>query len=127
MKRALKQVLEFHKVTNSLINYKPTIVNKITNGLRIELLKEELRETIDAIEAEDIVEIADGLADLCYVAIGAAVSYGIPLDKVFDEVHRSNMNKAPHGFVKYRSDGKILKPYGWKPPDVGGIIEEALK
>src|SRR5579872_1095648 len=61
---------------------------------RLALMREEFRELTDAIAAYDIVKIADGLADLEYVLRGTGVVYGIPTDKVFAEVHRSNMTKV---------------------------------
>ena len=71
---------------------------------------------------ENLSEIADGLADLIYVAIGMARTLGIPLEEVWDEVHKTNMAKEG-GPV--RGDGKILKPPGWKPPAVKTILKEA--
>lgn len=61
--------------------------------LRHNLHAEEYEEVRMAMENCDIVELADGIADLIYVLCGTAVSYGIPLDKVFAEVQRSNMSK----------------------------------
>lgn len=67
-----------------------------TRELRRRLIVEEAREVEDAIEANNLEEIADGLADLIYVAVGTALAYGIPLDRVWTEVQRSNMAKFPH-------------------------------
>ena len=72
-------------------------------------------------EQADVTFVADGLADLIYVAIGAAVSFGIDLDPIFAEVHRTNMLKVGGAT---REDGKILKPAGWEPPR---ILEALLK
>jgi predicted HAD superfamily Cof-like phosphohydrolase len=69
----------------------------------------------------DPAEVADALADLVYVICNMALEYGIPLDRVFAEVHRSNMAKFVDG-VKLRPDGKILKPDGWQPPDIRGVM-----
>jgi predicted HAD superfamily Cof-like phosphohydrolase len=52
-------------------------------------------------------------------ALESAV-YG--LDEVFKEVHRSNMAKLVDGKVIRREDGKILKPAGWTPPDIKGVL-----
>jgi predicted HAD superfamily Cof-like phosphohydrolase len=90
--------------------------------LRIRLLREEFDEYIKAENEDDIVEIADALADIIYIACGTAVSYGIPLDKVFDEVHRSNMAKLVDGKPIRRDDGKVLKPEGWTPPDTKSAV-----
>lgn len=87
--------------------------------LRIKLIAEEFRELRLALDANDVVEVADALADLLYVTIGAALQWGIPLDRVFAEVHRSNMTKDGGG---KRADGKILKGPGYAPPDVAAVL-----
>ena len=52
-----------------------------------------------------------------YVEIGTALQLGIPLDRVWTEVHRSNMAKVADGVV-LNEMGKVQKPEGWEPPDV---------
>jgi predicted HAD superfamily Cof-like phosphohydrolase len=53
------------------------------------LLAEEVDEFVDAVAAADLGAIADALADIVYVSCGTAVTYGIDLDMVLSEVHRS--------------------------------------
>ena len=118
-------VKEFQKAFGQRIGEKPFLPNLDERNLRRSLLNEEFREYIDAEEDSDIVEIADALADIIYIACGTAVSYGIPLDKVFEEVHRSNMAKLVDGKVLRRADGKIQKPEGWTPPDIEGVLEKS--
>ena len=67
---------------------------------------EETVEWIEAHEQGDLVAVADALGDRAYLLLGDAVSTGIPLDKVFAEVHRSNMTKK--GGLK-SSEGKELR------------------
>jgi predicted HAD superfamily Cof-like phosphohydrolase len=67
----------------------------------------------------DIEQVADGLADLIYVCVGAALSFGIPLERVWAEVQRANCAKV--GGPK-RADGKQGKPEGW----VGPRVHEAV-
>ncbi|MBY0245455.1 MAG: nucleoside triphosphate pyrophosphohydrolase family protein, partial [Sphingobacteriaceae bacterium] len=64
--------------------------------LRVELLAEELKELRQAIQDNDIVEVADALCDLQYVLSGAVLEFGLgqSFKNLFDEVHRSNMSKA---------------------------------
>jgi predicted HAD superfamily Cof-like phosphohydrolase len=91
--------------------------------LRVDLLAEETGEFADATDRGDIVGIADALADIVYVAYGAAIVYGIDLDAVLAEVHRSNMTKLDdHGRARYREDGKVLKSSRYTPPDVKGVL-----
>ena len=146
---ALKKLKEFHRVFAAASRSTPGLAGPETVKLRISLMQEELIETVAAMEQGDLLEIADGLADLCYVTIGTAVAYGIPLDKVFNEVHRSNMSKAiichhcsgqgraaykpSHNacpfcrgagvIVHYREDGKVLKPEGWTPPNIAAALK----
>lgn len=87
--------------------------------LRLRLIDEEFRELRDALDANDIVAVADALADLTYVVIGSGLQWGIPLDRVFAEVHRSNMTKQGGG---KRADGKILKGPAYEPPDVAAAL-----
>ena len=61
--------------------------------LRAALILEEALEFKDAVDNIDLIEMADALADLLYVTYGAAITFGIPLDAVVTEVHRSNMTK----------------------------------
>lgn len=96
--------------------------------LRLSLLKEEFEEYVQAEEENDIVAVADALADMLYIIFGTAHAYNIPLDEIFSEVHSTNMAKVgKNGKVERREDGKILKPKGWKPPQIAKMIEEFNK
>ena len=90
--------------------------------LRYDLLSEEFWEYARAANRNDLIEVADALADVVYIAYGTARSYGIPLDAVLAEVHRSNMAKLVDGKVVRREDGKILKPEGWTPPNIAAVL-----
>jgi predicted HAD superfamily Cof-like phosphohydrolase len=118
-------VRDFHAAFGQRIGEKPELpTDPEERQLRIRLLEEEFNEYLAGEVKDDIVEIADALADIIYIACGTAVSYGIPLDKVFEEVHRSNMAKLVDGKVLRREDGKIQKPEGWTPPNIEKILEE---
>lgn len=87
--------------------------------LRRSLMKEEYSEYVEAEQNDDLENIAKELSDIVYIAYGTAVSYGISLDKIFEEVHRSNMSKVnPDGTITRRADGKILKPDTYTAPDL---------
>ena len=62
-------------------------------NLRIDLIKEELDELKEAMNNNDLLEVADALTDILYVTYGAGHAFGIDLDKCFDEVQNSNMSK----------------------------------
>jgi predicted HAD superfamily Cof-like phosphohydrolase len=98
-------------------------VDKSLAKLRVTLLQEEVAELVTASEKGDLVAIADALADITYVVYGTALTYGIDLDSVLREVHRSNMSKLGRdGKPLMREDGKVLKSDRYFPPD----IESAL-
>jgi predicted HAD superfamily Cof-like phosphohydrolase len=98
--------------------------------LREKLITEEAQEFRDcSYEMYDvletipinIIEIADALADLLYVVFGTALSYGIPIDEVFAEVHRSNMTKS----TEKNEFGKTIKGPNFEPPNIRKILEES--
>lgn len=126
MKTLLNDVAGFHQACDLPVLAKPQFVPERA-ALRSALLAEECQETVDAIAAGDMVEIADGLADVIYVAVGTALEFGIPLERVWAEVHRSNMAKVDPvtGKAVKRADGKVIKPEGWTPPDVAGVLTDA--
>ena len=96
-----------------------------TRKLRQNLLDEEIWEYWRAESDNDIVEIADALADIVYVAVGTAIAYGVPFDKVFAEVHRSNMSKLDKdGKPIYREDGKVMKGENYEPPNIRKVLFE---
>lgn len=118
-----QDVMEFYNViSHKLMPTTPTLPNEEERLLRFKLLEEEFVEYTEAEDNDDIVEIADALADIIYIACGTAISYGIDLNAVFKEVHRSNMAKFVDGKVLRRADGKIIKPEGWTPPDIQGVL-----
>jgi predicted HAD superfamily Cof-like phosphohydrolase len=110
-------VKQFHHAFGSVIGRSPAIRDEV---LAARLIEEEAKETVKALEEGDLVEAIDGICDLIYVAMGAAIRLGVDLDPYFHEVHRSNMAKVG-GAV--RADGKMLKPEGWTPPDIAGILQ----
>lgn len=103
-------------------------------ALRMQLMVEELGETLRAMLEHDLEKIADGCADLEVVTVGTAIAYGIPHERVFSEVMRANLSKfhpcncdsepdcktcGGSGWKVIRDErGKFLKPDGWKAPDL---------
>ena len=93
---SLNQVAEFHTTFKHPILENPVIPSKQRANLRISLLAEELKELQEAVENDDLVEVADALCDLQYVLAGAIHEFGLggKFKTLFYEVHRSNMSKA---------------------------------
>ena len=93
--------------------------------LYFRLIREEFDELVRAYFEKNMVEIADGCADLKWVVEGLEHTLQIPNQAVWDEVSRSNLSKiSPTGKVLKRADGKVLKPEGWSPPDIEKILKE---
>jgi predicted HAD superfamily Cof-like phosphohydrolase len=68
---SLNQVAEFHRTFKHPVLDQPAIPSEERCRLRVALLAEELEELKEAIEDQDIVEIADALCDIQYVLSGA--------------------------------------------------------
>ena len=94
------------------------------NELRINLIKEELDELIEAINKKDLIEVADALTDILYVTYGAGHAFGINLDKCFQEVQNSNMSKLDNnGEPIYNEKGKVMKGPNYFKPDLRKFIK----
>ena len=105
-------------------------------SLYYDLVKEEIGELEDAMgafnaaetEAEIIqakADALDGICDSIWVLMGLAQMMNLPLERGWDEVAISNLRKidAELGRVQRDENGKILKPEGWRPPDMVRIIK----
>jgi NTP pyrophosphatase (non-canonical NTP hydrolase) len=86
------------------------------------LIEEEVAEFRAAVEASDLVEIADAVADLIWVVLEAGVTFGIPIEEVFAEVRRSNLTKIESGEPVVNAAGKIVAGPGFSPPDLLPIL-----
>ncbi len=127
-KSTLERVQEFHETYGLPVKDAPTISDKKTNALRINLLAEELDELKEALAEGDLVETLDALIDLQYVLDGAFLSFGMQelKEAAFDEVHRSNMSKlgADGKPIVRPEDGKILKGPDYFKPDMAQFIND---
>lgn len=129
MNKMQQAVQEFHEAVGLTVNDGPTIPSSSDLELRVALMEEELNgtdELVESIQKQDLIGIADGLADLLYVVFGTAVTFGIDIQPIFDEVHRSNMSKLGDDGKPIVSDGtdgypagKILKGPNYSPPQIG--------
>lgn len=113
-------VREFHEIFGHPVANEPALIDDARSALRVNLINEEFNEFMEAVIADDLVEIADALGDMVYVIYGAALEYGIPLDNVVREIHRSNLSKlGENGEPMYReSDNKIMKGPNFEEPDI---------
>ena len=150
--QALNSVAEFHRTFKHPIQEQPKMPAKERAALRVSLLAEELKELQQAIDDNDMFEVADALCDLQYVLSGAILEFGLgeKFKALFDEVHRSNMSKACKTieeaektiehykatanteayykeidglYLVYRtSDHKTLKSINYSPAYLNGIV-----
>lgn len=153
----LNDVAKFHDTFSLPIEETPVIPSAKRCELRVSLLQEELNELKEAIEDNDLVEVADALCDIQYVLSGAILEFGLATDfkTLFDEVQRSNMSKTcksmeeaiatqkhyletkgTNSFIEekdgeylvYREgDKKVLKSINYSPADLKSIIAKATQ
>ncbi len=151
--QALNSVAEFHRTFKLPIETNPLIPAAKRCELRVNLLQEEVNELKEAIAANDLVEVADALADIQYVLSGAILEFGLgeKFKQIFDEVQRSNMSKTcktieeaeatqkhykenkgmtseikeSNGeYLVYRiEDGKVLKSINYSPADIPAQLD----
>ena len=91
----------------------------------VKLIDEEHQELLEATLSEDRVEQLDALIDILVVTIGAIHSMGADAEGAWKEVMKTNFAKIDHatGKVRKREDGKVLKPVGWKSPELAQFIK----
>ena len=95
-------------------------------ALYANLIKEEVDEFNQAYSTYDHVEMLDALIDILVVTTGAIHSMGADAEGAWKEVMQTNFAKidAETGKVRKREDGKVLKPLGWVPPDLGSFLNK---
>ena len=90
--------------------------------LYMKLISEEYNETLDAFKKSDLVELADGLADMVWVIMGMCNSCGIQFDNIWKEVRASNMSKFVDGKAIKNEYGKIMKPKTYFKPNIKNAL-----
>jgi predicted HAD superfamily Cof-like phosphohydrolase/3'-phosphoadenosine 5'-phosphosulfate sulfotransferase (PAPS reductase)/FAD synthetase len=119
----LDLVRAFHTAFDIPILPAPTFPAPDRIAMRLRILDEERQELTDAIEAGDLVEVADALTDMSYLVYGTALEFGIDLNPCFREVHRSNMSKLGHdGKPILRADGKVMKGPNYSRPNLAPLL-----
>ena len=113
----------FMKTFGQEVKTKPSLSTEKINKLRIDLIKEELKELIEAMNNKDLLEVADALTDILYVTYGAGHAFGIDLDKCFEEVQNSNLSKLDeNGKPIYNESGKVMKGPSYFKPDLSKFV-----
>ena len=96
------------------------------NEQQYQMYKNLIREEFQELEsAYDMESELDALIDILVVTIGALHSAGFNAEGAWDEVMKSNAAKIDldTGKVRKREDGKVLKPEGWKPPNLTPFLK----
>jgi predicted HAD superfamily Cof-like phosphohydrolase len=125
MKDNIDKVAAFHEAFRIGNNPSPVLLDEKEFMLRYELIREENEEYLEACKKGDLVEIADALGDILYIAFGSVLRHGLQdkMQDIFDEIQRSNMSKLDeNGKPVYREDGKVMKGANYFRPDIASII-----
>lgn len=91
----------------------------------LDLIREETDELEEAIQDNDKVEQLDALIDILVVTMGAVRAAGWDGEAAWKEVMDTNFAKIDPdtGKVIKRADGKVLKPEGWKAPQLAQFVK----
>ena len=113
----------FMRTFGQEIKDKPSFPSAKIIQLRYSLIKEELNELKEAMDKNNLKEVADALTDILYVTYGAGHAFGINLDACFTEVQSSNMSKlGKDGKPIYNEHGKVLKGPKYFKPDLSKFV-----
>jgi predicted HAD superfamily Cof-like phosphohydrolase len=127
MQKQINAVKEFHTAFRIGHSDVPRAdLGETKKNLRYNLMKEENEEYLEAVQNNDLVEIADALGDMMYILCGTIIEHGLQhkIEAVFDEIQRSNMSKlGEDGKPIYREDGKVMKGPNYFKPDFSKILE----
>ena len=119
-----ERVRKFMETFGQEIKGKAQFPNEKITSLRYDLISEELGELKEAIDNNDIKEVADALTDILYVTYGAGHAFGIDLDRCFQEVQNSNMSKLDQeGKPIYNEAGKVMKGPNYFKPDLSKYLK----
>ena len=92
--------------------------------------RDECKDFDHEYQVKKIAAQADAMVDAWYYMLNASAKHGMNLSDLFKVVHQANMNKRDPKtgkFVRRASDGKIVKPEGWMPPDIEKEIQRQLE
>jgi len=118
-----ESVKVFMRTFGQEIKDKPSFPSAKITQLRYSLIQEELNELKEAIDKNNLKEVADALTDILYVTYGAGHAFGINLDACFTEVQSSNMSKlGKDGKPIYNEHGKVLKGPKYFKPDLSKFV-----
>ncbi len=129
-----EMVREFLRAAGDEVPGSPTTPSLATLRMRRILLREEMREVNNALDAVEVAahqdqpddelvrlaHLAHELTDLLYVTYGTLLVMGVNATPVMREVHAANMRK----FAGLQVKGvKVQKPADWVPANVQRVLQ----
>ncbi|HFE3928747.1 TPA: HAD family hydrolase [Enterococcus faecium] len=116
MNKQYEMVRDFQHKFGQPVADKPTVLSEDRRNERYEYMEEELTEFLFA---KTVVDQADAMIDLIYLATGTLVELGVKPEKLFEIVHNANMSKLwPDGKAHTNPEnGKIIKPPTFVSPE----------
>ena len=129
MAEYVRNIVEFHQHFRHDFPELPVLEPEMVE-FRLKFLQEELDEIRNAYHEDNLADFLDGLVDLVYVAIGTAYVTGLPFHSAWMAVHDANMRKqrADHPDQSKRGSAyDVIKPSGWQPPDIEGILKDYIE
>lgn len=124
MNKQFEMVRDFQSKMGQPVADKPTEMDKQRKVERWIYMDEELDEFCSA---ETVVDQADAMIDLIYLALGTMVELGVKPEKLFEIVHNANMSKLwPDGKPRTNPEtGKIIKPPTFVRPEP--LLQEEIE
>lgn len=140
-----QRIEKFMHLAKQDVPTKPKLPSDDVLRLRANLIFEEALETIKALGCEvlyergnnltknncsivnvgeaNLIEIADGCADVSVVTIGTLSACGISDKELLQLVDENNLEKFGEGHT-IRADGKLIKPPNHQPPKIKEYLEK---
>lgn len=116
----------FHEKFNLEYEGPPRLLAQDLHAFRSNFMEEELAEYCKAYAEQDLEGQLDALVDLVYVALGTAYLHGFDFNEAWRRVQHANMQKVR---AQTSSDSKrgsmhdVVKPKGWRPPDLSDLVK----
>lgn len=109
MQQQFEMVKRFQQAMDQPVAVVPTAMRLQRKLQRFEYLAEELMEFR---AANELVDQADAMIDLIYLALGTLVELGVHPEPLFQIVQDANMSKLwPDGKAHHNPEtGKVMKP-----------------
>merc|ERR1711879_290926 len=120
-KMILDEMLELLATLKTSQESKAALIDLVTKAE--ELKKEEYSDNHEGM-VQQVAAQADALVDIQYYMLNCAAKKGFNMSSIFGVVHAANMAKRnpDTGRFEKNADGKVIKPPGWKPPNVDGEV-----